>query len=336
MKGLGLVCLASMMGLAWSGVAAQATADDPAAAPEAVTSTEVGVGTDATPTTMTSSADQPAASDEVAIDGTASGDAVPEGVTSVGAAPVDAAPLGVVHDGMVPVGAVPEGTDPADADPATAGPDISPADAAPAVALAGGDPSLADPSPVGDSPLPPAYIQLPEGFVTVEQSGRDYTFISTAFTAGTTVSAQIDSMPVYLDPQVVDSSGMVTFHWSAPIDFEAGAHEVRLSTESLGASETFTVADASDSGSPTSDPGQSQSGTADPGTTGTTGTPVVEADVTPPQGSTTGTTGATVTNATTITTGGSVARASYLVVAGLLLCALGGTIMIVKRAGSHR
>ncbi|MCL2316018.1 MAG: Ig-like domain-containing protein, partial [Actinomycetia bacterium] len=78
--------------------------------------------------------------------------------------------------------------------------------------------------------------------VTATRSGATYRFVGTGFAVGESVQAGIDSPAIALPAKTADSTGMVTFTWTAPSGFASGDHTVTLmGAASGGAVTTFTV-----------------------------------------------------------------------------------------------
>jgi hypothetical protein len=80
----------------------------------------------------------------------------------------------------------------------------------------------------------PSTVVTSNDRVSVAQIGNKFTFAGKGFQPGETVTAVITSTPVTLPSQVADSSGKVTFAWSAPSTFAAGAHTITLTGSQSG------------------------------------------------------------------------------------------------------
>jgi len=106
--------------------------------------------------------------------------------------------------------------------------------------------------PVAISFIQPSVPGAP--VVRGDQEDRLFTFTGTGFIPGEMVSAEIHSNVIDLPAQKADAQGSVTFTWTAPADFEGGAHEiVFLAASGDTASYSFTVPDPGSTG-PTSGP----------------------------------------------------------------------------------
>ena len=95
--------------------------------------------------------------------------------------------------------------------------------------------------PTRPTPTPPPGPVKLSVHISSGKTGRDFTFVGSGFAPGEKVSARIQSTPVDLTPQRADSSGNVTFRWTAPSSFAAGTHTITLSGTSGTVSKSFTV-----------------------------------------------------------------------------------------------
>jgi len=77
--------------------------------------------------------------------------------------------------------------------------------------------------------------------IRIGWAGPNYTFYGFGFVPGESVTAQISSDAVNLSPQTADSTGMVTFLWTAPADFQPGTHQIAMTAASGTITQTFTI-----------------------------------------------------------------------------------------------